>query len=75
MADIYAKAGEHIVCEAGHHVCTVLRDVHQGQRFDPDALGEWAIPVPQVGRPIPLCHCGELFCRNFHSFHFKDGWR
>jgi hypothetical protein len=72
----FARAGERVVCEAGHHVCDFVEDVRLGQVQALDRqLGNWQQPEPTIGGPIPVCRCGAAFAIGGGIFHFASGWR
>ncbi len=71
----YATKGEEIVCENGHVICTVARDIKRGELFDPEVFHRWRDPPPTIGtEKQPCCRCGAEWFRGT-SFHFKEGWR
>ena len=75
---IYARKGEVVVCENGHPVCELARDVNLGETFDPSDLVNWKQSPPKIGDTAPRCVCGARYWRGDNlaqNFHFIDGWR
>jgi len=72
---VYARKGEIVTCERGHHIFTFLRDIKVGDPFDPNVQGDWRQPEPKrgtVSQPCKLCRA-RWFKGTY--FHFPDGWR
>lgn len=75
MRHLYAKKGDVVTCERGHHIVTFSRDVRWGEMFDPKALVDWQQPEPKIGEIAPRCvQCGAMWCAG-NQYHFEDGWR
>ena len=79
-AVLYARAGEDIVCDAGHVVTRPTRDLRLSEKiFGPDLEGMAHLrpPAPDEGRegdPLPSCACGAHW--NWHGiFRFREGYR
>ena len=80
---VYARKGEHVTCENGHHICTVANDLPAGTIQDPSALAHWrqAAPVPgTMAHDAPCVICGALWFGGPNGtdgwmLHFADGWR
>jgi hypothetical protein len=73
--NLYATAGERVLCENGHHVATFNKDVAMGGRIA-GALDFIGQPEPTPGSPIPICaQCGAAAFRGVMHAHFTDGWR
>ncbi len=71
----YAKKGEEIVCENGHVICEVAKDLRTGECHQPGNLRRWRDPEPGPGtQDQPCCKCGAKWFEGMR-FHFKDGWR
>lgn len=73
----YARAGDIIVCEKGHEICTFIELVWYGDDQRPASqIGHWRQRKPEIGEfPIPGCAvCGAPFTTGMH-YHFKKGWR
>ena len=69
--ELLHHAGEIILCERGHRVAKVLRDIHLGDEDYATAIGEFEDGqiVPKKGDKLPLeCHCGALWFGKNHSF-------
>ena len=45
---IYAKRGERVTCESGHHICTLADDVLAGAS-GPAKCEDWQQPEPAIG--------------------------
>ncbi len=59
----YAK-GKIILCENGHEVADVLRDLHRGDEGYSTAFGNYRQNQrqPKVGEKLPLmCYCGGVW--------------
>ena len=52
---IFAKAGEPIVCENFHVICTVVRDIVFADWYSPTFLGAWQQEEPKQGDTNPVC--------------------
>lgn len=74
---VYARAGERVTCENGHHIFTFCRTVRMGEDVDPPKnMEDWQIPVPPIGAVDPPCHCGAQWAACDGRFHFeRGGWR
>lgn len=72
---IYAKKGDIVTCERGHHICTFLRDVGVGEGWDSTAMGDWRQPEQKKGTVFQPCAiCGARWYKGPY-LHFPDGWR
>jgi hypothetical protein len=75
----YARAGEVVVCENGHEITTIARDVLVGVPVDLERdFRDWQQPQPVLGqRSLPLCiQCGGTFTDWFGAtWRFEDGLR
>lgn len=76
----FAEAGEIVTCENGHEICTVLADLHRGQKVQAEMFGDWQEGQikGEAGNAIATCHCGALFVKQQgtgFALHFPDGWR
>ncbi len=62
---IYAKKGEHIICENGHVICEIAKTVLTGNYQKGGELTNWRQKEPRIGDSVPLCEkCGAEFYRN-----------
>jgi hypothetical protein len=79
VREIYAKAGERVVCATnGHAICIVAEDIYQGEWPSADKLKDWTQPQPQ--RKATYAKCWQCQGHWFHAgkppkLHFEDGWR
>lgn len=82
---LFARRGEWVTCENGHHICQFTRDVMVGEMFDPAAMGNWQRPAPERGtmhhdalcdirEPGAALPCGARWFIGC-NYHFADGWR
>lgn len=87
---IWARAGERITCEMGHHICKVARDIEAGEFYRSSMFTDWCFGAePAIGKPTPPCQCGAWWERWYttdprpgalqlatREVHFEpDGWR
>jgi hypothetical protein len=71
----YAKKGDAVTCERGHHICTFQRDVAVSDPFDSTVLGDWRQPEPKKGTVYQPCMiCGARWYKGVY-LHFPGGWR
>ena len=56
---LYAKEGERVTCEDGHHICTLAADI---PLYSTGALkADWHQPEPKIGDQ-PVCKiCGKMW--------------
>jgi hypothetical protein len=68
---IYAKKGEKVTCENGHHICTVSCDIITGVYQKAGDLMEWTQPKPKINGKIPKCkQCkGEFYVNNIFPYN------
>lgn len=82
---IYARKGEHVTCENGHHICTVAHDLIVGATPKTGGVDfiDWTQPEPVAGTMAKDCACavcGALWLGGPDGniatvLHFEDGWR
>jgi hypothetical protein len=82
--NVYAKKGDKIFCENGHHICSFAEDVYCGTIPNTSRqLTDWQQLQPNrgdlVGAPHTKCDiCGGLYWHgNDGGFHlrFQNGWK
>lgn len=80
MSVPYATAGELVICEGGHVIATIAKDIPRGSEHD-DSFFRWRQQPPKEGTPAKLvtCHvCGApwFYGPEGESLHFEQGgWR
>lgn len=73
---LWAREGECVTCEYGHHICTVAVDIPLGAVHSDDFFTDWCFATPpKVGIEPPPCQCGGVWWWRTVGFHFEDGWR
>ncbi len=79
---LYAQAGEPVVCENGHPICIVARNILVGQRYRPGDFDNWLQSEPAPGTYVEHVRCAECGSAwwgalgdGTQGFHFKEGWR
>lgn len=82
---LYARKGEEVVCENGHHICTIGHDLvlyHEYVRGRD--LVNWQQPEPSTGtlaKDSACAICGAPWWKGYMNgdlgvfLHFRDGWR
>lgn len=69
---LYAREGEYVLCERGHFVGYITRDVAYGEAICGDEISNVFIK-PRA--PWPNCRaCGAKFAKH-GVFRFREGWR
>lgn len=68
---LYAREGEYVMCERGHFVGYITRDLAYGEAICGDEVSNVFIKPKQ---PWPKCRCGARFARE-GQFRFRKGYR
>jgi hypothetical protein len=71
FGELMYPAGTIILCEQGHRVAEVLRDLHRGEVGYATAIGNYSPDqtVPKRGDLLPLkCHCGAIWFAQYNRF-------
>lgn len=70
-----------VVCQNGHYICMVTREVHTGDMPNQwaRAFGKWSQEAPQIGAPLPIrcARCGEPVIADGPGRWLRsyDGWQ
>jgi len=84
---IWAKEGDEVTCINGHRICTIAKDINEGQSHQPEFFHDWT-----QSSTCPCKTCGAKFFEPIWSevkdfpdgeatiihpvrVHFSDGWR
>ena len=75
IGELMHAAGTIILCEDGHEVAEVLRDLHLGDYDYSTAIGNFRPEQtePKLGAPLPLkCYCGAVWFKNHKLVHWRE---